>query len=317
MKKTPNQHHALNQLKSCKANHLAVIIPTKDRPLELRNLLINLEQQSLLPEQVIIIDSGKGNSVSLATEHPKLNICYEIFYPPSAARQRNKGLKYLIPSIAYIAFFDDDIALDPSAIENAISFLEQAPPDVGAISLNLLNHPRPEFPLLKGLPIAEWLGLYSQQKGVVLRSGFQILIGTVKQPIQIELFPSGAFVCRREILSFIEFDPWFQAYSYLEDLDFSYRLGKRRKLMAIPSARFIHLESQSGKEKGFQFGQKEVLNRIYFVRKHQELSIWRCLFGLTLRAGMNLFQFTATGRVTFISRALGNFVGLARLVFHA
>jgi len=317
MKTTPNELLSLKRSSLNTASRLAVIIPTKDRPGDLKKLLANLGQQTLPPSQVIIIDSGRGISDSLPAEYTDLKMTYKKYSLPSSARQRNEGLKYLLPSISYVAFFDDDIVLDCTAIENVIAFFNQAPPDIAAVSLNLINHPKMEFSNLKGLPFVEQLALYSRRKGVILRSGFQTLIGHVNEPTLVSWFPSGAIVCRREALPIYPFDPWFQAYSYLEDLDFSYRLGKMRKLMVIPSAGFIHQESRIGKEKGFLFGQKEVFNRVYFVRKHEEFSEWRCVLGLVLKSGMNCFQFLATGRIAFISRAFGNLVGLARVMFGA
>jgi GT2 family glycosyltransferase len=317
MKLLPNRTQPQNEPAPGTASRLAVIIPTRDRPRELKNLLTNLGQQTLPPSQVIVIDSGRGNPDSLRAEYPDLNMIYKKYFPPSAARQRNEGLKHVLSSIVYVGFFDDDIVPDCTAIEHVVAYLDQAIPDVAAVSLNLVNYPQMEFSNLKGLPFVERFALYSRRRGVVLRSGFQTLIGPVDEPVRVSWFPSAAIVCRREVLPPCPFDPWFQTYSYLEDLDFSYRLGRKRTLMVIPSARFIHLEPQTGKDKGFLFGKKEVLNRVHFVRKHKELSLWLCLLGLVLKAGMNLFQFLATGRVAFISRALGNLVGLTRIAFGA
>mgnify|MGYP003346316836 CR=1 FL=1 len=44
------------------SNRLAIVIPTKDRPDDLRKLLASLERQSRAPDQVIIINlSGRGD----------------------------------------------------------------------------------------------------------------------------------------------------------------------------------------------------------------------------------------------------------------
>jgi len=311
----PNPPRTLKDPPPTGVGPLAAIIPTKDRPRELKNLLVNLEQQTLKPAQVIIIDSGRGSLDALAAEHRILNITYRKYSPPSSARQRNEGLNHLAQAVNYVAFFDDDIILDLKAIENTVAFLDQASTEVAAVCLNLTNHPRLEFPELKRIPLVERLGLYSWRKGVVLRSGFQTLIGPVREPTEVAWFPSTAIVCRRKALPLQSFDPWFQAYSYLEDLDFSYRLGKANRLLVIPSATFFHLESPHGREKRFLFGQKEVLNRVYFVRKHKELSLWLCGLGLILKSAMNLFQFLSTGRIAFLFRSIGNQVGFMRFAF--
>ena len=57
--------------------------------------------------------------------------------PPGGSAQRNTAIHQVPLDVRYTAFFDDDVEVHPSYLENAITFLEKNP-DVVAISGILL-----------------------------------------------------------------------------------------------------------------------------------------------------------------------------------
>ena len=77
----------------------------------------------------------------------------------------------------------------------------------------------------------------------------------------------------------------FDGYSYLEDLEFSYRVGKEYDLYVVAGADFAIIRA---KEAGSASSTSVRLkcNRLYFVRKHG-LSV-RCYAGLGTRLLMTL-----------------------------
>ncbi len=293
-------------------NSLAFVVATKDRPGDLGRLLESLAGQTLRPGEIIIVDSGTER---LSLEHlgrftPGF-IRYVDSDEASATKQRNLGLGLAGPEIRMIGFLDDDVILEPTSVERMMEFWRLCPGDVGGASFNLLNHPDLFAAELKSLPLAESLGLYSGTPGRVLPSGFQTMLGPMERTSFVEWLPSTACVWRNEVFSEFVFDEWFTGYSYLEDLDFSYRVARKYRLAVVADAGFYHFPGASGRGSGFQFGAREVRNRLHFVAKHRELSTLKCLLALKVRFAINLVLCVRERNPYYLQRAAGNLAGMS------
>ncbi len=89
----------------------------------------------------------------------------------------------------------------------------------------------------------------------------------------------GVTVWRSNIFQEYSFDEWFSGYGAYEDVDFSYRVGKKYRLAVNPCAKVQHLYMDTQKKaNNYRIGKKEALNRLYFVKKHRELSVFRSLW---------------------------------------
>ncbi len=297
------------------SNKIAFVVATKDRPEKLCLMLKSLNSQSYRPDQIIIIDGGKQSAKEVLKDFSDLNLFYSTFFPPSATKQRNSGLKEISPDITLIGFLDDDVELDVHAVEKLLSFWKNAPDHVVGVALNMVNHPGLYASSLKNLPFAERLGLYSQNKGDVLPSAFQTMIGTVKANIFVKWLPTGAVVWKNNIFKDYQFDEWFKDYSYLEDLDFSYRVGKKFRLMVLEEARYYHFPSIRGRGSDYKFGFREVENRLYLVKKYREFSFLKCYLALLVRMMMNLGLFFREQKLYYFQRALGNAGGFMSSLF--
>ena len=96
-----------------------------------------------------------------------------------------------------VGFFDDDATLEPFAVERMMAFWREASPDIGGCAFNLVNPPRLRASLFKQSWIAEMLGLYSARSGAVMPSGWQTMIGTVRETAFVDWLPSTAVVWRK------------------------------------------------------------------------------------------------------------------------
>jgi len=290
---------------------IAFIVATKDRPVEIRRLLDNIQKQSVRPREIIVVDSGKERVENILREFVELRSAYMHVTPPSAARQRNEGLKAVSKSVDLIGFLDDDIIFEEQALENMCAFWDEALSAIGGAGFNLINHPSLFASSLKKLALTERLGFYSSRKGAVLPSGFHTMIGTVEKNMEVDWLPSTAVLWRREVIDKYEFDEWYEGYSYLEDLDFSYSAGKIFKLFVVAGAGYRHFPALGGRANDFQFGRKEVRNRLHFVRKNPELSLAKCYQALLIRMALNFAAIFLNRRPGFLLRCLGNLFGLA------
>ena len=292
-------------------HRISLVVATKDRPDDLRRLLESLRHQVVGPAEILVVDASRETVAPVIAEFPELPARYLRHWPPSAAAQRNVGIRACDPSSTLIGFADDDTTFEPQAFANMLKFWKDARPDVLGAAFNFRNSPRRGSSLLKHSALAERLGLYSARPGSVSPSGWQTVVGEVAETQFVEWLPSGASVFRREVSVMGVFDEFFQSYSYLEDLDFSYTISRAGRLAIVADAGFYHFPSFGGRISARQFGRFEVRNRLYFVRKHC-LSLTRCYMGLAVRLVMSVLSGLMHRNTGMLLRALGNIEALMR-----
>ncbi len=72
---------------------IAFVVPTKDRPDDLRVMLRSVAAQTRKPDQLVVVDGSDPNIRSITEEYPELDIDYVRVFPPSLAEQRNAGIE--------------------------------------------------------------------------------------------------------------------------------------------------------------------------------------------------------------------------------
>jgi GT2 family glycosyltransferase len=292
-------------------NEISLVVATKDRPDDLRKLLESLRAQTARPAEIVVVDSSNTPVEPVTGEFPELSIRYLRHWPPSAAAQRNAGILACNSKTALIGFADDDTTFEPQAFANMLHFWEITSPDVLGVAFNIRNLPKRGHEALKRGWLAERMGLYSAKPGSVSPSGWQTVTGEVSDTLFVEWLPSGASGFRREVFRASVFDEFFQGYSYLEDLDFSYSISRRGRLAIVANAGFSHFPSAGARVSARQFGRYEIRNRLYFVRKHK-LSVIRCYMCLAIRFAMSIMSGLLTRDSSQLLRAFGNLEELGR-----
>jgi len=292
-------------------HRISLIVATKDRPDDLRKLLESLRRQTVGPAEIVVVDASREPVEPVLAEFPELNTRYLRHWPPSAAAQRNAGIRACDPASTLIGFADDDTTFEPQAFANMLNFWKDAAPDILGTAFNIRNYPNRGNSILKHSVLAERLGLYSPKPGSVSRSGWQTIIGEIAEQQFVDWIPSTASLFRREVFGKDVFDEYFESYSYLEDLDFSYTISRTGKLAIVADAGFSHFPSPGGRVSARQFGRYEVRNRLYFVRKHN-LSLTRCYLGLVIRLAMSVCSGLLHRDVSLLRRVLGNIEELVR-----
>jgi len=287
---------------------LGLVIPTKDRPNSLRRLLESIAQQSVLPEQLIVVDGSASPVEPLLAAFPILPSRYVRVQPPSLTRQKNVGIAALDSSISHVGFLDDDLMLEKGALEAMRVFWQQVPPQVGGAGLTLL----PPDPA-RGLWVKEFFLLDDRESGRLLRSGYNTALRPSPTVYATQWLRGGASVWRREVVEAFRFDEWFSGYSYLEDVDYSLRVGREYTLMMVPGARAWHEDGPTTWRGQFQWGVWQVTNRLHLVRKHPEFSAPWCAWSLVgqflLNATVGLVHQGGGGPL----RVLGNLAGVVNV----
>lgn len=288
----------------------ALIIPTRNRPKYLHNLLTQIKKLNF--NQIIVIDSSdKINKL-----HVK-NICknysVELFNSfPSISHQRNIGLNKAKNNNKFIMFVDDDIIFLKNSFKemNKLIFRYKKNSDVAGFGFNLIdknddNH----LNFFKKSWLAEELNLYSKKIGKVTKSGWHTRISNLKSNKFVDWIYTAAVVYKFNLIKNIKFDTFLGKYSYLDDLDFC--LSLKKKLIICCKAKFIH--PNDIERKNFDFGVTEIINRYLVVRKHK-LNIICFFLGAFLRFFISfLLIFKKDSK--FFFRSTGNAVGILRCLY--
>ena len=247
---------------------LAFAIPTKNRPEEILRLLRSIQAQSVKPSQIIIIDGGEISLNEIVRSFPDLNINY-IICPTSLTEAKNVGIRSFFPTITHAGFLDDDLVFEKGTLESLFSFWSKAPREIAGVGLNITNL------VLRGpCNLIKWpFLLSSKNNGMILRSGYNTWYCPVDKRLYVDWLFGGASVWRREIFNEFRFDEAYEGYAFMEDVDFSYRVSRKYKLVALPEIKVKHLHAPGHRVSGFNFGRMQMLNRYHFVRKHPKLSV--------------------------------------------
>ena len=287
---------------------MAFVVPTKDRPRDLHRMLGSVASQSCLPDRMIIVDGGDETVEEVTREFPTLNIQYIRVYPPSLSKQRNAGIDMLDPSMTLAGYLDDDLVLEPGAMETMFTFWEKAHPDVGGARFNIVNEKLPRGVWIKSLFLID-----SRERGTILPSGFHTSIGPVTENKYVRWLTGGVTLWRRQVIEEFSYDEWFAGTGSLEDVDYSYRVGRKYKLVVVAGARVQHLSYPIRKDRNYLLGKWQAINRMYFVKKNPELSLPRFYWAMWGQLLLNVAKSMAERDSVGLRRATGNLVGLFRL----
>lgn len=232
---------------------ISIVIPTRDRPEELANLLKSILNQVSPPIEVVVVDDSISSS-GRSTVHSfnlqfKTNGCSLIFLEGlgrGLTAGRNLGVSVCRGDA--VLFLDDDNLLDPITIVTLASFLATNPKAFGVQFVILdptYNHRTVITEKLRNA-LFKVLGqnYFDRDNQTVRRSGNSVLPYDVSKVIPAEHL-SGCSCYRREVFHHLSFDLNLKRWGFREDIDFSYRLQKRipGSLWVIPTPKIIHKPS--------------------------------------------------------------------------
>lgn len=248
---------------------LAVLVPTKDRPVKLRNLLESLAAQSAPVGRIIIIDGGESIGDVVAEFRDRLPVEHHVCRPPGQIRQRNMGMAILDGHTPLVASLDDDIVLEPEAVGRMIEFWNRVEPDTAAVSFNIVNVPGDPQNRLKVL-----LGLHAPEPGRVLRSGATTSNCSVPHDVRVQWLCGGATVWKLDILRTHSHREIASRWAIAEDLVFSYPIGRQYPLYVCAGSRVRHehVFDYAVKSAHRFHGRTRTLWLFYFVEANPELS---------------------------------------------
>jgi glycosyltransferase involved in cell wall biosynthesis len=286
---------------------ITFIIPTKDRPEKIINLLDSLVNQSLKPGKIIIVDGGSSIK-SIVTSYSKLiPVEYMKCFPPGQIRQKNMALGVLDEQTKLVGYLDDDIVLEEGSLESMINHFNSIHIDTAAVSFNIVNVEPHKHSLIRGV-----MGMSSRQQGKVLRSGFNVSIMRIDEDLYPQWVSGGATIWRKEVLQKFTQKEVSSRWASCEDLIFSYPIGKLFPLSVCANARVRHehIYDQAPNKNHRYYGYTETIWRFHFVQMHEELSIASFVVMILANVIGRFVKGIVSGEKRQIEFALGSIKGL-------
>jgi len=216
-------------------------------------------------------------------------------------------MQRLNPDITLAGYLDDDIVVEPQAIEAMLGFWAKAEAGVGGAAFNITNAARPNWVHLKSL-----LQIDAALPGRMLPSGFPSTIGFQQADLDTDWLYGGATVWRREVINRYAYDEWFLGTGFMEDVDFSFTVRRDHRLKVIADARLAHYSHPVKLEREVLLGRWQIVNRMYFVRKHRArgLSVGAAWLANGGTALLNVAIALGRHRRDYWLRAKGNMLGM-------
>jgi len=245
---------------------ISVIIPTKNRPEELKSCLKSISRQTKRPDEIIIVYAGSQPDVKGLTELiGKIKLRFFRNQKMIMTHGKNIGLNKAIGDIIFI--FDDDVIVQKNYLrETAKIFQDDPQRKIGIVVGSITNTPKQSFEFFQKIFLLAGEGCYR-----VLPSGANVINNRgAKNTKEVDWASGCAMAIRRKVAQEFKVNEQYDLFSYGlgEDLDYSWRVGKRYKIIFNPRSRLKHIFSQRGRINDFLYGFIYVINREYFVNKN-------------------------------------------------
>tara|TARA_B100002049_G_scaffold236303_1_gene222672 strand:+ start:1700 stop:3178 length:1479 start_codon:yes stop_codon:yes gene_type:complete len=191
-----------------------IIIPTLGRSKFLRQVLIDISVQGILPKSVIIIEQSpeafsKTDLDFIYTEVWPFKINHEFTNSVGACKSRNKGFQKT--SAEWVLLFDDDLRVPENFLEDIQLFIEEV--NVKAITFSCLQSHE---------------------------------IEQHKSYMQWRAFGSGCSIVHREIIEKCSFDLALE-HGYGEDIDYGMQIRNAGyDVIYAPKIQLLHLKAPIG-----------------------------------------------------------------------
>lgn len=210
---------------------LTVLIATKDRLSQITKLLSSLENSTRLPGNVIVVYNG----INIESVIEKFNTLFQLMVikseTASQVYQKKLGLRALPPGCEWVLFLDDDVVIEPDSIELLYEryILNASYSHYGGFGLAIKNRVyRNTNWLVKNILYA--MKLHSFSPGDVTISGHPQSYLSQGNVCEVKWL-NGLSVWSRKVIDQYFDIPIISDYAAYEDVIFSYKVGRKYKLL--------------------------------------------------------------------------------------
>ncbi len=266
-------------------DEISIIIPTYNRVDDLKSCLKSILVQTKKPKEVLIVDDSEGDKTRCQVEAERMEFVKNgitLRYlkntrGKSSAIARNVGIDNALGGI--ILFLDDDVILSEDYLENISYVYANTSGCIGVQGYILLKNKLNKFyNLMSMLVFYNYTGKNSCR---VLPSTCITYPHPLEKTINCEWLAGSNQSYLRSVLVEFKFDENFRRYSWREDVDLSYRIGKRYpgSLYITPYAKLVHNISDKARmpDKALTY-MKEVYSFYFFFKNIEQIPKNKLIF---------------------------------------
>jgi len=324
----------------------SLIICTYQRPKPLLQLLQSVQEQTLYPDEILIIDGSTNEATQVILEQNHFNNLHYFLVPKDQrglTKQRNFGIARVGAAIEIVCFLDDDTVLEKDYFEQLVTTFQSDATisGVGGVAINENKwKAKANGKYFNTKRYYEWEGyVYKEGQRNVLRNYFRLQSneGPGKIPnyshgrtcgfplngktYEVDLLIGMSMAFRRCVFNQIQFSSYFEGYGLYEDADFSIRALQFGKNVINTKVQLSHFHCPAGRPNQFQYGKMVVRNGWYVWRVKNPNPLfkdrWRW-HAITLLLTFIRFSntFTSNQRKAAFTEACGRTVGWWSLMFN-
>lgn len=271
------------------AKQFTLIVCTYMREKPLLKLLQSVSEQTLYPNDLLIIDGSTNADTKISLEKNAFkNLRYFKVDDENRGltKQRNYGINLVDDSSEIICFLDDDIVLTPQYFENLIETYTNYP-DALAVGGYIINEveweERPKDKNTTKFYYDGWAR--NEPSRFKLRTKFKLQpdanpgflptfahgrsIGFLPPSgkiYQVEQLMGGVSSYKASVFKNLKFSTYFEGYGLYEDADFSIRLAKTGSIYINTKAQLNHYHDDSGRPNQYRYGKMVIRNGWYVWR---------------------------------------------------
>ena len=270
----------------------SIVICTLNRPEEIQRCVAAIVRQTRKPKQIIVVDAGNLGEIENRLQEICAATDIGFVYcknQPSTTKQRNRGAELVTSDVVF--FLDDDSELDASYIDTILKLYDDDPGVTIGGATGLIA---PTQEATSG--IWRWYTRFFLLPEVRVDTGsrlkasnFPIYTTALAKSTDVEIMPSTAVSFRTEVFREFLFDIDLTGYVMAEDIDLSYRVSRKYRLLAVPGAVFRHSKSPVSRNSAREHEKRRILFTQYFFQKNKGQVGWHhlarywALFGMALR----------------------------------
>jgi GT2 family glycosyltransferase len=315
------------------------------RPKPLLQLLQSVREQSLYPDEILIVDGSindETQQIIAANSFRNLNYFLVPKEHRGLTKQRNFGIARVGQEMEVVCFLDDDTVLEKDYFEQLLRTYQLHPEALG-VGGYIHNETKWEGvevnfqPKINEFYFDGWKrkdgSRFVLRKKIGLDSdcppGFSPLFSHGRSVgflppsgkiYEVEQLMGGVSSFRKKVFDTFHFSTYFEGYGLYEDADFCLRVAKTGKLLLNTKAQLNHYHNPSGRPNQFQYGKMVVRNGWYVWRvKNPKPSLNAKLKWHTITILLTVIRFsntlTARNRKEAFTEALGRIIGWWSLIF--
>ena len=234
---------------ACPTLRIHVVIPTCGRAETVRQLVAQLERQTRPADGILVVGSCEADVEGVSLASAGTNV---LITDRGLCRQRNAGIAAVLDRADVVIFFDDDFVPAKEYVE-AVEQILVRDPDVAGLTGDLVD----DGILHNPIGFADAVRRLDTDQERPIKMGRR----------QRKSLYGCNMVLRLSALGELRFDENLPLYGWMEDVDLTYQLGCRGKLLSGPELTGIHLGVRSGRQPGKRLGYSQVANVLYLYRK--------------------------------------------------